>query len=213
VRTHPIRPRFSPPMNFTAVILAGGRSVRMGQDKAFLPFEGRPLIDHSIRIVRDAGAAEVLISGRAGQDFSRLDYPLLLDAIPDCGPLGGIEQALGVAKHPLVLVLAVDLPHMTSRFLRWLLESSSSEASRPVQSSCPVAGAVPLLNGRLEPLVAFYPRAVQGEAHRMLIEQRFAARDFAGTCIRQGWVCRVPVFVSDARCFVNWNTPADVTAT
>lgn len=196
-------------MNFTAVILAGGQSRRMGHDKAFLPFEGRPLIEHSVRVVRDAGAGEVLISGRAGQDFSALDYPVLHDRTPDGGPLGGIERGLEAANHELVLVLAVDLPHMTPGFLRWLIDPSSNGTSSGADGPRP-AGAVPLVQGDLEPLAAFYPKRAQEVARRKLAQRKCAAREFADTCIKQGLASRVPVAVSHERCFLNWNTPSDV---
>ena len=209
LRPHPILWVSSVRMNFSAVILAGGRSRRMGCDKAFLPFEGGLLIEHSVRVVRDAGAGEVLISGRAEQDFSMLASPLLPDRTPDSGPLGGIERGLEAANHELVLVLAVDLPHMTSGFLRQLLESGSGR-SRNMDDESPPRGSVPVVRGGLEPLAAFYPRAAKAVAHRMLIEKQLAARDFARACLLQGWISAVPVCTSDARCFVNWNTPSDV---
>jgi molybdopterin-guanine dinucleotide biosynthesis protein A len=208
-------------MMFSAVILAGGRSVRMGRDKAFLSFNGRCLIEHSIALAREAGADEVVISGRAGQDFSGAGCRVLLDAAPGCGPLGGIERALGLARLPLVLVLAVDLPHMTPGFLRWLLRrrfsdppgSNESDEVLPQGGSVTEAlgfGAVPSLHGKLEPLVAFYPKAAHGIARQCLSEKRYAARQFAESCVRQGLVRRIPVPVQDERCFLNWNTPADL---
>jgi len=136
-------------MPITAVILAGGKSSRMGRDKAFLPFRGQPLIEHALQVVREAGAAEVLISGRPEQDFSHYDCPVLLDLESDCGPLGGIERGLAVAAHPLVLILAVDLPHMTPACVEWLCRRRRQEAEqgRAVERrhSCrPDTNAIPL---------------------------------------------------------------------
>src|SRR5262245_36649817 len=134
-------------MNFSAVILAGGRSRRMGRDKAWLEVEGQPLLVRQVRIVRALNPAEIFISGRAGENYSALNCPVLLDREPGFGPLGGIERALQTAGSPLVLVLAVDLPYMTTDFLRKLCGECEGDI-----------GAVPQLNGQFEPLAAIYPK-------------------------------------------------------
>ena len=195
-------------MNFTAIILAAGKSSRMGRDKAFLPVNSEPLITHSLRRVRDAGAGEVLISGRPEQDFSGFDLPVLLDAYPDCGPLGGIERGLAVARHPLVLVVAVDLPHMTSDCARWLVSRGASSAGGRL-TGCPV-GIVPVHNGRWEPLAASYPRQAHSLVKEMLRGRQYAARDFVTRCLKAGWVTAESVPADHQSCFDNWNLPQDV---
>jgi molybdopterin-guanine dinucleotide biosynthesis protein A len=107
-------------MNLSAVILAGGESRRMGRDKAWIESDGQPLIALALDKIRQLGVAEVFISGRADVDYSALKIPVLFDAKPGCGPLGGIEQALQVCATPLLLVLAVDMPHMTVSCLQTL---------------------------------------------------------------------------------------------
>lgn len=104
-------------MRLSAVILAGGQSSRMGCDKAWVEFEGRPLIALAVEKVRDLRVNEIFISGREGVDYGALNCPVLLDLEPGFGPLGGIERALRDCASPLLLVLAVDLPRMTARFL------------------------------------------------------------------------------------------------
>ncbi len=196
-------------MTFTAVILAGGKSSRMGCDKAFLSFHGKPLVEHALRVVRDAGAGEVLVSGRPGQDFSAYGFPVLLDTTPDRGPLGGIERGLSVAKHPLVLVLAVDLPHMTPAFFQWL-SGSIRDTGQHVPTSGSALGAVPVLDANPEPLAAFYPESAHEIVERMLGEKRLAARQFAEGCIQEGLATAIPVPERYERCFANWNAPQDV---
>ena len=69
-------------MNFSAVILAGGQSRRMGQDKAWLEVGGQPLITRALTVLRAAGIQEIFVSGRAGVDYSALRCPVLLDLHP-----------------------------------------------------------------------------------------------------------------------------------
>ncbi len=186
-------------MNLSAVILAGGQSRRMGRDKAWLEWEGQPLIARAVSVVRAAGFEEILISGRPGIDYSAMDCPVLLDLEPGLGPLAGISRALETTAAPLSLVLAVDLPLMTAAFLRKLAHHCG-----------PRTGAIPKLNGRLEPLAAIYPRRCRFTARQCLMKSQLAARDFADACLRDQAIRFVPVEAADARCFANWNCPADV---
>lgn len=190
-------------MKVSAVILAGGKSRRMGRDKAWIENEGGPLIVRAIDTVRAAGVEEVFISGRPGVDYSALGLRVLYDGQTGLGPLGGIERALRETKSPLLLVLAVDLAHMTADCLKSLT------------GRCNVlTGAVPERNGQPEPLAAIYPRSCHAIAAKLLAQSRLAAREFAETCHREGAVTFIPVpFASvSASCFANWNTPSDLPA-
>jgi molybdopterin-guanine dinucleotide biosynthesis protein A len=183
---------------FSAVILAGGRSSRMGRDKAWVEWAGRPLIVQAIEKARRWGAAEIFVSGRPDGDYTALGCPVLLDLEPGRGPLAGIERGLAVAASPLVLVLAVDLPMLTLGFLEAL-------ASR---CDCRT-GVVPEVQGALEPLAAVYPKRCHVWAQDALARPRAAARDFAAMCLKAGAVRAFPITGAAAECLANWNRPED----
>jgi molybdopterin-guanine dinucleotide biosynthesis protein A len=186
-------------ISLSAVILAGGQSSRMGRDKAWVEFEGQPLINRALDTVRGSGIAEIFISGRAGTDYSILRCPVLLDPEAGFGPLAGIERALDTTEAPLLLVLAVDLPRMTAGFLQTLT------------SHCkPLTGVIPKLGGRLEPLAAVYPKRCRFIARDCLVKRRLAARDFADACLRERAVRTFVVPSADQSCFNNWNSPSDI---
>lgn len=185
-------------MNFSAVILAGGKSSRMGCDKAFLEIGGQTLLARQIQLARDAGAAEVFISGRVGVDYSASGCRVLMDKFPDAGPLAGIERALAAAAAPLLLVLAVDLPGMTADFLRTLADD------------CPEnCGVVPRVRGNLEPLAAIYPKAALPLATALLAEKKFAVKNFTARCEQAGLVSFVEFRETATSFFWNWNSPSD----
>ena len=188
-------------MNLSAVILAGGQSSRMGRDKAWIEIDGQPLIARAVRTVRDSGISEIFISGRAGTDYSPLRCPVLLDLNPCFGPMAGIERALDATQAPLMLVLAVDLPRMTAAFLHKLAAQCD-----------PLTGAIPKLNGEIEPLAAIYPKRCRFFARDCLLKFSHAARDFAHACLRERAVRSFRVQNTDTPCFENWNRSSDVTA-
>jgi molybdopterin-guanine dinucleotide biosynthesis protein A len=186
-------------MNLGAVILAGGQSRRMGQDKAWLKVGGESLIALALSTVRASGIEEIMISGRTDVNYSKLQCQVLFDVEPGRGPLSGIDRALEAVSTPLLLVLAVDLPNMSATFLRALAGHCG-----------PLTGAVPELKGQLEPLAAVYPKRCRSLARDCLRKGRRAVRDFAEACLHEQAVKTFMVSEVDAACFDNWNSPADV---
>lgn len=187
--------------DLSAVILAGGASLRMGRDKAWLEIGGRRLIERQIAVARGAGASEVLVSGRATSNFDSLGVRVLLDEEADRGPMAGVKRAMEVARGSLLLVLAVDLPAMTSGWLRQLIDQT-----------VPGRGAVPQVGQQLEPLAAVYPVAAHSLLGACWHSGRYGMQDFARACAGENWVRLWPVTKDDWGFFANWNRPEDFPA-
>lgn len=186
-------------MNFSAVILAGGKSSRMGRDKAWLEVDGQPLLARQIQLARELGATEVFISGRVDTDYAAFGCRVLQDRFTGAGPLAGIARALDAATSPLLLVLAVDLPDMNVECLCRLGAGCTENV-----------GAVSRVSGKIEPLAAFYPKAAQSLAAALLAENSNAAKNFAGRCARSGLVIFADFQKADEGFFRNCNTPAEL---
>ncbi len=104
-------------------LLCGGQSRRMGRDKALMEHpEGGTLLERAARLLETVLEPPILLSGD-GARYQKFAYPEIADAKPDCGPLGGILAALEHSAPAPVLILAVDMPHVTEADLRSLLES------------------------------------------------------------------------------------------
>jgi molybdopterin-guanine dinucleotide biosynthesis protein A len=117
----------------TVVIQAGGRSSRMGQDKALMPFLGRPLVARLVERLAGLGD-DLLVITNHPEEYAFLRLPLFGDLLPGSGPLGGLYTALQVANHPLVAVVACDMPFLSPDLLaaqRELLERERSDAVIP----------------------------------------------------------------------------------
>lgn len=140
-------------------VLAGGRSLRMGRDKAAVALAGRPLLEHMQDKLRALGlrarvaglhtpiqfSAEHSAADVAGAGQSDA-YP---DMHPGCGPLSGMETALSMSEAPLVLIVGVDLPLLETEFLAWMLRRASITGAM---------ATVPRAGGKAQPLCAVYRR-------------------------------------------------------
>lgn len=171
----------------------------MGRDKAWIEFEGQPLIRRQIALLRAVGAREVWVSGREDVDYGSLGCRVLQDRFRDAGPLAGIERGLAAAEADWLWVLAVDLPRMTEAFLRRLTPAGS-----------PAQGLVPRIGGQIEPLAASYPTSAHALAEAALRRGDASVQEFAATCERAGRVRFIDVAESDASVFHNCNTPEDL---
>lgn len=129
-----------------AFVLAGGRSSRMGSDKALLELNNRPLIAHALNLLRSVTPAPRICGSRPGLVTWADVIP---DNFPDAGPLGGIEAALAASTTDLNLFLPVDLPNLPIEFLRHLI--ARAEDSNAVAT-------IPTLASRPQPLTAIYSR-------------------------------------------------------
>ena len=188
-------------MNLGAAILAGGKSTRMGRDKARLEIGGQPLLARQIQLVREAGAGEVFISGRAGEDYIEFRCPVLYDRFRDAGPLAGIERVLAEASSPRLLVVAVDMPSLTPVILKQLIGSCGE-----------TTGIIPRIAGHMEPLAAIYPKSAWPLAVSLLDDGICAVKTFAGRCVQDGLAEFFDFDAGAARHFASWNLPADALA-
>ena len=145
----------------TGFILAGGKSTRMGMDKAFLEFEGRTLLRRALDLVRSV-TPEVRIVGDRGKFAS---FGLVVeDVFPNCGPLGGIHAALRSSATDLNFMMAVDTPFVSLAFLQYLIgEARKTDDARVV---------VPRSAGQWQPLCAIYRREFADRAERALVAGR-----------------------------------------
>ncbi|MCW5549944.1 MAG: molybdenum cofactor guanylyltransferase [Opitutaceae bacterium] len=185
----------SVPLSFSAVLLAGGRSSRMGADKALLPTQGRPLWQRQVEVLRAAGAREIFFSVRPEQAWIPAGVQVVQDAVAGAGPLAGIAAALAACGDGHLAVLAVDLPRMEPAWFARLLERCG-----------PGAGAVGRRGNFYEPLAAIYPRELLAAATEALARGELSLQAFiagAGTRMRS-----VEIGSNESEWFLNWNEPS-----
>ena len=134
----------------SVVIQAGGESRRMGQDKGLLLLLGQPLIARVMARVASLGD-EVLVTTNRPEAYRFLGVPLFEDIYPGMGALGGLYTALNVARHPLVAVVACDMPFASPEILA---------AARQRLLEADVDVVIPQSEDGYEPFHAVYRRDI-----------------------------------------------------
>lgn len=184
-------------LSFSAVVVAGGRSSRMGCEKALLEVGGGPLWRRQRDVLRAAGAAEVFLSVRAEQAWRRgadgFDGQLL-DAVDVGGPIIGVTAALERAGERHVAALAVDLPRLPAEWFRRL----GAECG-------PGVGAVGRRDGVFEPLAALYPKELMLDAVEALVRAEFSLQRFVAAGVAAGRMRVREIAAAEAGWFANWN--------
>ncbi len=174
-------------------MLAGGRSARMGREKALLPFRGRVLAASIASAVAEAAGTATLVGNPALGALA--GYAAIPDRFPGEGPLGGILTALAHSRAEWNLIVACDMPALDAPFLRSLLDAAET------------AGADVLLphgpSGRPEPLCAVYRIGA-----RSALEAAFASGARKITAALAG-LRTAPYEVTEMTPLQNVNTPED----
>ena len=181
----------------SAVVLAGGRSTRMGRPKATLEFAGIPLWLRQVALAQSLGTRDIMIS--SGPDWSpeRGPWKVVSDRVPGKGPLGGLQAALDSMSTEWLLVLAVDMPDMTQDFLERLVAFARTR------------GVVPLVDGFYQGLAAIYPRTMRGIVDEALGGEDRSLQALVGRALEMGLVDAMPVADADKPLFRNLNRPED----
>ena len=165
----------------------------MGRDKALLEIDGRPLWQRQLDTLRQLSPEQLFLSGP-----SRDGVEAIADKVENAGPLGGITAALQQSPSSLVVVLAVDLPNITSDFLRLLLRQCESHR-----------GIVPSSPDHFEPLAAVYPVGCASLAAAALESGEFSMQNFVQRALDQGHLRARQILPNERWLFRNLNTPEE----
>lgn len=184
-------------MNFSGALLTGGKSARMGQDKASLDYQGCLLWEHQIQTLQNAGAAEILISGPLNGVYQNSGFPIVPDEYPERGPMEGLRCTLIKASCGHVLLLAVDLPRMSAEYLMLLWSKCSSGR-----------GAV-AMDRAYEPLAAFYPKEILPLLEKHMYTEEYSFQKLIAAAESLGLMATCLIAEKDIDLFANWNFRSD----
>ncbi|MBI3078712.1 MAG: molybdenum cofactor guanylyltransferase [Deltaproteobacteria bacterium] len=186
--------------NVTGVINAGGRSTRMGRDKAFLEIGGERLIDRAVRIFRSL-FDEVILVTNTPELYRPLGLPMVADIFPGAGSLGGLYTGLSHAGRDYAFFAACDMPFLNPEFIRFML------AQRPgydvVIPRTPEEG--------VHPLHAAYSKACLAPMERLIRAGRLKVIGFFPEVrVREIAPEEIMPFDPEFTMFFNINTPQEL---
>src|SRR5712692_10592333 len=193
--------------NSASIILAGGRSTRMGSNKALLPLPGKERLTFVEQLVSTLTplCAETILVARDATNAANYVLPgvhIVTDKMPDQGPLMGLYSGLSAIHTQRALVVAVDMPFILPALVTFLLSQPQSDSL-----------LVPLVNNVPQVLLALYPRTILPLIEQLLQQGRHDPRSlprvglgqfYEGTPPRSGG--------SNLRSFININTPEELHA-
>ncbi len=186
-------------MTFSAVLLAGGESRRMGRDKATIVFGGELLWQRQLELLRGLRPEKIFVSARQKPSWLPLDTELLLDGPPSRGPLSGLTRALERMQTSHLVVLAVDMPFMTGDQMQALWSLSAVGH-----------GVLPMIGQRAEPLAAIYPLEACGDFQRALADDDFSLQRLSGNLVEAGKLRVLRVSPPDEELYRSVNEPEDL---
>ncbi|GGD11552.1 molybdenum cofactor guanylyltransferase [Hyunsoonleella pacifica] len=144
--------------DITGIILAGGKSSRMGTDKGFLKLNTKPFVQYSIDALKPLVSNIIIVSDHS--EYDSLGYKRITDDIKEAGPVSGIYSGLKASETTYNLVLSCDIPLITTIVLQKLIDAAD-EDSEIIQAES---------NGKTMPLIALYKSNIR-DTFKSFLEQ------------------------------------------
>lgn len=179
----------------TGIILAGGKSSRMGSDKGMLELHGKKFIEYIIEAIKPVVDEIIIVANNF--NYNDFGYKIVRDLVKDCGPMGGIYSGLMVSETEKNLILSCDIPDIRTETLQQIISHSETEDA-----------TVPLHDGLSEPLCAVYSKNCIVEFKKCLDKREFRLRD-ALKNLSVNYVQFIPGEHFSVDGFANINTPME----
>jgi molybdopterin-guanine dinucleotide biosynthesis protein A len=189
-------------MIFSAVLLAGGESRRMGMDKATFLFGGKSLWQIQLETLRRLRPAKIFVSARTDPSWRPADVQFIADIPPSCGPISGLAASLAKIHTAHLLALAIDMPFMTENYLRSICDAIE-----------PGRGVIAKMDDRAEPLAAVYPREAEIDFRTALAGTDFSLQNVVRRLVTSGKLLEISVTEQERPLFRSLNNMSDADPT
>lgn len=148
------------------VILAGGKSSRFGENKAFAVYQERPMVQRAYEALRPL-CREIVLVTNTPEQYRAVPARILSDRVPYQGPLGGLATALEEISAPYALAVACDMPLLDAEVLREVARRGRGHLA-----------AIPVQEGRKEYLMALYAKGLAAPMRAALQRGIRSLREF-----------------------------------
>lgn len=187
----------------TGILLAGGKSRRMGEDKRFLVLGEQTLLQRGLAALHSIFQEVVVVIAQDGPPL-HVDGRVIRDLVPDCGSLGGLYTGLMQSTTPYIFVVACDMPFLDQAVMTHF---TNRKATADI--------VMAKLNGRLHPMHALYSKACLPVLEQMIAARQLKIQEIVSqSTLRVGYVTEKDLSVLDpsGRSFYNVNTLVDLEA-
>lgn len=150
--------------NITGVIMAGGKSSRMGTDKGLMNFNGKPMVLYTIELLTSIFDTVIISSNSV--EYERFGLKCFPDVYKNCGPIGGLHTILQSLKTEFAFVISCDMPLV-----------STEDVIKIINHCNQFQIVIPLINNMLEPLCAIYSKTLLPEIEERIQSNRYKLAD------------------------------------
>ncbi len=195
----------------TGIIVAGGRSSRMGQDKALLEIQGATMLERTAAALEQV-TERVIVVTRDGQGYGTIGLENVPDVYPGMGPLSGIHAGLSASGTEWGIVIACDMPFVQPEVLHVLLAVTEKWAELQGTTEPALQAVISSVDGRIHPLLAVYHQSVLPSAEECLRSGRLRLTDWLDKLnVRYAKVEDLPGVSEDIwhKATFNMNNPQD----
>jgi len=180
-------------MNATGIILAGGKSSRMGEDKGLMLLDGIPMVEHIIQVFKHLNLPILIISNN--EKYQQFGFPVFPDLVTEKGPAGGILTALSKTKTLINIIVSCDTPFVTEELILFLFKQHQNyQVTYPVHEN------------RAHPLIGIYEK----ETFQYFQESIDVGELKLRTILKKAKINRVKLpssfFLNKKNCLANINT-------
>ncbi|TDN96221.1 molybdenum cofactor guanylyltransferase [Sunxiuqinia elliptica] len=183
-------------MALSGIILAGGKSSRMGQDKGLVDFQGKRMVEYAIDLLSPY-CDELLISVNQ-PGYENFGLKLVADQYPNFGPIGGLHASLKEAKNEWSLVVGCDMPFLTPEFVELLLSEQIN-----------TCGVVPVHERGLEPMAAMYHNSLGPQLETYILKGSLKLQQVFRE-LPVSFVDVTDLLKQSPKLFANLNHPSDL---
>lgn len=189
----------SPLKDITGIVLAGGRSLRYGKDKAFELLDGVPLIKRVLTVMEEM-FSEVIIITNEPDKYSFLSQKVYEDIIKGIGPIGGILTGVIRMQNPAGFFVACDMPFLNPRFIRYIVS---------IKNGFDIA--IPRIGRNIEPLHAIYTKSCIPYIKNSISHKKFSIRSFfPHVSVRYVEEAEIRKYDAGLSFLININKPEDI---
>lgn len=180
----------------TGIILAGGKSSRMGTDKGLLPLYGESFMQHIIKALQPCVSSIIIITNN--DEYKSLNLPVYHDLVKNIGPVGGIYSGLKKTVTEKNIIVSCDIPFVSTAMFKFLIKNAKT-------GDC----CIPSHRGNLEPLCAVYKKSLLTHFEESIAKKIYKMHEVLAF-IQPHIVNIENELFYNSRLLANINTPADL---